>query len=55
MAPVGWNVSAWSTLPEWCTRSRHGPSYAWWIADHDCQTGDGVGQPDGDLAGVPSG
>jgi hypothetical protein len=19
MAPVGWKVSAWSTLPEWCT------------------------------------
>src|SRR6266700_2268246 len=24
MAPVGWKVSAWSTRPEWWTRSRRG-------------------------------
>ena len=26
VAPVGANVMAWSTRPEWCTSSRHGPS-----------------------------
>src|SRR4029077_17581264 len=36
IAPVGWNDSAWSTRPLWCTRSRHGPSYAWCRSDHDC-------------------
>ena len=35
IAPVGWNDSAWSTRPLWCTRSCHGPTYAWWSCDHD--------------------
>ena len=37
IAPVGWNVSALQHPAAVCTRSRHGPSYAWCSADQDRQ------------------